>query len=207
MVTRAYINNNTPFVSLLIVGLLFISNGLTLLFEGLSDEFLLFPQDIKQVGKWYKLLTYPFYVGGLAQWLHSAIVILMSGYVLERRLTKEKVIGLMALSSITGGLIFSLIKVNTLALNVPIASPTMITWGVSSCAFVLVIKQIKASTLLDKIVAGLYLVSLLSMDFIDLGFAMGQVAVILLGLAYGLAFGRIKENATSSDFAKSWLDE
>jgi len=184
---KDYLINNKPRISLLLVGIFFISNLLTLLFDGLYNVILLFPQDIKSVWKWYKLLTYPFYVCGLSRWFYNGIAIVIAGYIIEQRLSAIKVIALIALSSVIGGIIFSIVNIDD-PINRPIASLSMIAWGLYSCAFILVVKKIRSSILFEKIVAGLFIVSLLSMSSEDYGFHLGQIGVIIFGLIFGFIF-------------------
>lgn len=191
---KDYLKNNKPKFSLLLVCVFFISNILTTLNQDLYQLVLLFPQDIKNISTWYKLLTYPFYTGGLLKWFYSGIIIILSGYIIELRLSKVKLVALIALSSIIGGLIFSTINISD-PLNIPIASPVMIIWGLSSCAFMLILRNIKSSNLFEKIVAALFVISLLSIESFDYGFVLGQICVIIFGLLFGLVFGESKSIA------------
>lgn len=194
---KNYLINNRPGISLLLVKIFFMSTLLTFLIEELHQTILLYPQDIKNIWTWYKLLTYPFYVNGLLNWLYDGIAIIIAGYIIEHRVSKRKVIALIVLSSIIGGLIYSIINVND-PLNSPIGSPTMIAWGLLSCAFILIIKKIRSSILFEKIVAGLFIVSLLSIEVIDYGLLAGQIAVIIFGILYGLIFDEKKTTTNIS---------
>lgn len=203
---KDYLKNKKPRISLFLVSILFISNILTFFSDGLYQTIILFPKDIQNVSTWYKLLTYPLYVGGLIKWIHSGIVIIIAGYIIEHRLSKAKVISLIVLSSIIGGLIFSSIKVND-PLNTPIASPTMITWGMSTCAFILIVKKIKTSMLFEKLLVGCFIFSLLTIEFIDNGFLIGQIGVMIFGLLYGLIFDKGEPQITRGSLQNLLADE
>lgn len=184
---KNYLKNNRPIIALSIVYVFFLTNILTLLSDEIYNAVVLFPQDIKNILTWYKLVTYPFYTNGLVRWLHNGLVIVIAGYIVEQRLSRKKVIVFFALTSIIGGLIYSIINVDD-PLNRPIASPVMISWGLFSCAFILILKRIKSSLLFEKIVFGLFIISLLFIDFIDFGFFAGRLSVIIFGMLYGLIF-------------------
>lgn len=115
----------------------------------------------------------------------------MAGYIVEKRLAKMKVVVLILLTTIIGGLIYCLFNLYG-PLNRSIASPVMMTWGLASCALTLVLKEFKTTILLEKISAILFILSLLSIQYFDDGFFIGQLGAIIFGLIYGLVLGKPK---------------
>ncbi|MDB5191134.1 MAG: putative Membrane protein [Segetibacter sp.] len=180
-----YLVKNKPGVSLYLTGVLFITNIITLITTHLDAYILLYPQDITNVLLWYKLVTYPLFVGGFFAWFQSALVIVSAGYFIEPKFERKKVLLLIALSSVIGGLAYAMANLDD-PFNQPIASPTMITWGLSACAVTLILKRIKTAPLMEKIIAGLFLLSFFNLNPSDTGYFLGQVSVIVVGLLFGL---------------------
>ena len=175
---KNYLIKQRPRISLILILILFVSNIITLTFYDTQKYILLFPSlDLFEPWNWYRLITYPLYVGGLIAWFHNSLVIVLTGYIIENRLKKQKIIVLIFLSSIIGGLIYVLLnRDNPL---VPIASPTMITWGYWAAAIVIGLNHWKSLILFEKIVLALCLLSILSVWNDNIGFFSGQIIVIL----------------------------
>ena len=113
----------------------------------------------------------------------------------------------MVLSSIAGGLAYSIIHLNTLIEEQSaVASPGAISWGLISCAFILVIKQFRSSTLFEKIVAGLFIliaaytitIFSISGDYIDYGHVAVIIASIIIGGIFGIVFEDREEEREST---------
>ena len=119
---KTYLKENKPKIALILVLILFLSNILTLLIPGATELIILYPTNISEPWNWYRLLTYSLYVGGLWTWLHNSLVIVLTGYVVESKLSKGEILILVLLSSIIGGLMFMIFNQNQ-SLNLPVANP------------------------------------------------------------------------------------
>ena len=176
---KDYLIKQRPGISLILISIFFASNIITLIFDVTQKYILLFPNlELIEPWNWYRLITYPLYIGGLITWFHNTLVIVLTGYIIENRLNKQNIIGLILLSSIIGGLIYVLFNRDNLL--VPIASPVMITWGYWSAAIVIGLNYWKSLILFEKIVLALCLLSILSIWNDNIGFFLGQIIVILI---------------------------
>ena len=90
--------------------------------------FFLYPSNLHQPWNYYRLFTYPLYVGGGINWFQNSLVILVTGYVIEYRLVKKDIYILIGLSSFIGGLIYIILNQEPNFIK-PIATPSMISWG------------------------------------------------------------------------------
>jgi membrane associated rhomboid family serine protease len=176
---KDYLVKQRPRISLILILILFVSNIITLIFYDTQKYILLFPSlDILEPWNWYRLITYPLYVGGLITWLHNSLVIVLTGYIIENRLKKQNIIGLILLSSIIGGLIYIILNHDNPL--IPIASPAMITWGYWAAAIVIGLNYWKSLILFEKIVLILCLLSILSIWNDNFVFLLGQIIVIVM---------------------------
>ncbi len=174
---KTYLKNNRPKISLILITVLFFSNILTLFIPKLSEIVLLYPSNLFEPLNWYRLITYPLYVGGLLTWVYNALVILLTGFIIENRLKKPDLIGLITLSSIIGGLIFMIINHGE-SYDIPIATPTMISWGYWSASIIIGLRFWRTLNLFEKIVIILCFLSVFSIGNENFGFLLGQLTVI-----------------------------
>jgi len=176
---KDYLIKQRPKISLILILILFASNTITLIFDETQKNILLFPNlELIEPWNWYRLITYPLYIGGLITWFHNSLIIVLSGYIIENRLKKQDIIGLILLSSIIGGLIYVLFnRDNPL---VPMASPSMITWGYWAAAIVIGLNYWKSLILFEKIVLAFCLLSIISIWNDNIGVFLGQIIVILM---------------------------
>jgi membrane associated rhomboid family serine protease len=175
---KNYLLENRPRISLILIIVLFVSNILTLVISQLYNIVLLFPSNLSEPWNWYKLITYPLYVGGLKTWFLNSLVIILTGYIIESRVKKADMIGLILISSIIGGLFFILLNQSN-EFNAPIATPTMISWGYWTAAIVIGLKYFKSLNLFEKIVLFLCFLSIFSLWNDNFGFLIGQIGVIV----------------------------
>ena len=171
--------NNLPKISMALVGTFLISSILTLAIPKFGDCVLLYPSNLREPLSWYRLLTYPFYVGGLIPWFHNALVILLTGYIIEKRISRKDLIGLIILSCLIGGFLYILLNQGDIY-DTPMASPTMISWGYWSAAIVIGLKIWKNLSKAEKVIMLLCVASMLSAWDENLGFFIGQLSVILI---------------------------
>ncbi len=176
---KEYLKTHNPRVTLILIGLLFISNILVLFIPSLRQAVLLYPSNLNEPMNWYRFITYPLYVGGLLSWFHNAVVLYFTGLIFEVRLTKRPTILIIFISVLIGGLVAIILNQGD-PINRPIASPSMISWGYWSTAIVTGIFYWKSTNLLEKIILGLCIVSLLSINNPDHGFLIGQIVVIVV---------------------------
>lgn len=174
-----YLKSNKPKISLTLILLLFISNIITLLIPKISDAILLYPSNLYELLNWYRLITYPLHVGGLLAWIHNSIVIVLTGFIIENKLKKQGLIGLILLSTVIGGLIFIIINYDNLY-NARIAGPTMISWGYWSATIIIGLKYWRTLNQFEKIVMFLSFLSILSIRNDNFGFLLGQLSVIII---------------------------
>jgi membrane associated rhomboid family serine protease len=187
-----YLIKKSPKISLILILILFVTNLLTLLIVPFGNFVMLYPSNLNEPLNWYRLLTYPCYVGGLLTWLINSLVVFLTGYIIENRIKRLYIIILIALSSFIGGLVFILINKDD-PNNIPIASPTMISWGYWTAAIVLGIKFWKTLNLFERIILFLCILSVLSIGNQNIGFLLGQIAVITTSCIWTLII--LKKNS------------
>ncbi|MFZ0281380.1 MAG: rhomboid family intramembrane serine protease [Bacteroidales bacterium] len=175
---REYFKNNLPRLSLILIAIFFIFNILTLIFQKLGNILFLYPSNLHEPWNWYRFVTYPLYAGGLIKWFLSSLSFLFLGYLIEHRIKKSDLIGLIIISSVIGGLVFTIINQND-SYNIPIASPTMISWGYWAAGMVIGIKFLKELSTIEKTILILYALSIFSIEAQDKGFLVGQIIVII----------------------------
>jgi len=176
---REYFKNSLPRISLILIAIFFVFNIFTIVFQGLGDTLFLYPSNLKEPLNWYRFITYPLYVGGLTKWFLSSLAFLLLGYLIEHRVRRSDLIGLIILSSLIGGLVFTIINQND-SHNIPIASPTMISWGYWAAGMIIGIKFFKELNTFEKIILILYALSIFSIQAQDKGFLVGQIIVIII---------------------------
>jgi membrane associated rhomboid family serine protease len=189
---KDYLIRQRPRISIILISLLFVSNIITLVFYDTQKYILLFPSlDLLEPLNWYRLITYPLFVGGLIAWFHNSLIIVLTGYVIENRLKKQNIIGLILLSSIIGGLTY--ISFNHDNPLTPIASPAMITWGYWAASIVIGLNYWKSLNHFEKVVLILCFMSILSIWNDNNGFLYGQVLVIIVIMILTLIQIKIKK--------------
>lgn len=187
---KTYLNNKRLKISLFLVTILFVSTILTLVFPRLGEIVLLYPSNLDEPLNWYRLLTYPLFGAGLLDWFYNSLAILLTGYIIENKIKRNELIGLIVLSSIIGGLIFIIINYGA-KYNSPIASPIMISWGYWSATIVIGLRNWRTLNLFERIVMILCFLSVLIIWHDNLGFFIGQLSVILtIVLLTILKFGK-----------------
>jgi membrane associated rhomboid family serine protease len=169
---------NIPVISIILVSILFITNILTLYFPFVGDAVLLYPSRIAEPLNWYRFLTYPLYVSGLLAWIINSIIIVATGFVIESRLNKKEIYGLIVLSTIAGGLGFALMNLNDVN-NVSLAAPVMISWGYWSATVVIGLKFWKELKISEKVITVLCFISVFSIWDIYIALTLGKVLVVL----------------------------
>jgi len=174
---KTYIKSKLPKISIFLIAILFVSNILTFIIPTLSKFFVLYPSNLHEPFNWYRLITYPLYVGGLLAWIYNSLIIILTGFIIENKLKTKNMISLILLSSIIGGLTYIIINQGETN-NIPIAAPSMISWGYWSATIIIGIRYWRTLNLFEKLVMILCILSTLSIINIDFGFFIGQLAVI-----------------------------
>jgi len=139
---------------------------------------LLYPSNLDEPLNWYRLLTYPLFGAGLLNWFYNSLAIVFTGYIIENKIKRRELIGLIVLSSIIGGLVFIIINYGA-EYNSPIASPIMITWGYWSAAIVIGLRNWRTLNPFERIIMVLCFLSVLIIWHENLGLFIGQLSVIL----------------------------
>jgi len=188
---KQYLKEELPKISLGLIIMFFISNILTLYAARIGNAFLLYPSNLYEPLNWYRLLSYPLYVGGGLSWLHNSLVIFLTGYIIESRIQKKDLFVLILLSSIIGGLSFVIFNQGDYH-NAPIASPTMISWGYWSMCVIVGLKYWRTLNIFEKIIVILCFASILSLGNDNFGFFIGQLCVIVGIAIFGVI--RIKNH-------------
>ncbi|RIJ46265.1 rhomboid family intramembrane serine protease [Maribellus luteus] len=195
---KAYIKSNWPKLSVVLVGLFFITGILSLTIPAFGKMVLLYSSNLAEPLNWYRLLTYPLYGGGLLNWAHNALVMVLTGFILENRISKKEILAIIVLSAITGGLLFIFLNQNA-GYDLTVASPVMISWGYCSATIVIGLKCWGRLNVFEKVVVIMCLASLLSVWNDNIGFLVGQISVItIIGLVTLIRF-RGKELARESN--------
>jgi len=176
---KYYLITKRPRISIYLILILFVSNLITLIFSQIGEVVMLYPSNLGEPWNWYKLITYPLYVGGIVKWFLNSLAILCYGYVIENRIKRTDLFGLILISGIVGGLFFMIFNQNN-EFNVPIASPTMIAWGYWAATIVIGLKFLKSLNLFEKIILGLGFLSILNIWNDNLGFLFSQIIVIVV---------------------------
>lgn len=176
------LKKDIPKVSIILVSILFITNILTLYIPVLGNALMFYPSNLTKPFNWYRLLTYPLYVSGLFVWITNSIIILATGYIIESRLNKKQVIGLIILSSIIGGIGFAIMNFNDIK-NVSLVSPVMISWGYWSVTIVVGLKCWKEFKIFEKIITVLCLISTIAIWDVQIGLVVGKVSVVLVTMS------------------------
>ena len=111
-------------------------------------------------------------------WFHNALVIILTGFIVENKVQNKDLLGLILLSSIIGGLIYIALNQGN-SYDIPIASPTMISWGYLAATIILGVRYWRTLNLFEKVVTILCFLSILSIGDDNFGFFLGQLAVII----------------------------
>lgn len=191
---KGYLIKKRPKITMNLALIFFVStilrNILTKIFYQIDDYILLYPYNLYEPLNWYRLLTYPFYIYNIIVWFHIALVITLTGYIVENRIKKIDLYGLIILSCVAGGLIYIIINRND-ELNIPIASPVMITWGYWAAAIVIGFRFWRSLNLFEKIIVICCVISILSLWNDNYGYIIGQLTVIVLVMI--ITFIKIKQ--------------
>ena len=98
VIVKQYLKSKPPKISLVLTIVFFISNILTLYFPKLTNAILLYPSNLYEPLNWYRLLSYPLYIGGLFSWFHISLIIVLTGYIIENKIRKLELLGLVTAS-------------------------------------------------------------------------------------------------------------
>ncbi len=173
-----YLKSNSPKVTLILILTLFISNILCLFIDSIANNIVLYPSNLTEPWNWYRLLTYPLFVGGLSSWIFISIVIFFTGLIIERKLKRIEIIRLIFISSFVGGMIFTIINYGNEYCR-PIASPIMILWGYFGATLVIGFKYWNSLNLFEKIIIHLCFLLILMIYNNNFGFLIGEISVII----------------------------
>lgn len=176
---KTYLKSNQPKISLILITIFFVSNILTFLIPSIRDIFLLYPSNLPEPLNWYRLITYPLYVGGSLTWFHNSMIIILTGFIIENKVKKQDLIGLIILSSVIGGLIYIILNQGEVY-NRPIATPSMISWGYWSATIIIGLKYWRTLNVFEKLVMILCFLSIWSIGSENTGFLFGQLSVITI---------------------------
>ncbi len=179
------------YISTCLVIILFISNIITIFIPKIGYFVLLYPTNLFEPWNWYRYFTYPLYVNGLINWLLNSICILCYGYLIEKRMKKSDLIGLILISTIIGGLLYTIITYHNLG-YMPIASPTMISWGYGAASIVAGVKFWKTISLVEKIIFAICFLGIFSLYTDNLGILLSQISVFIIALSFTMI--RLKQN-------------
>ncbi len=100
---------------------------------------LLYPHPHHESMEWYRLLSYPLCILSLFSWFFFSVAILLSGYVIEKRVPSVSYLLLIILSAVAGGLTYQLMYQDPFE-NVPLAGPGMLCWGNIGAAVIIGMK-------------------------------------------------------------------
>ncbi len=171
---KEYLITERPRITIYLILILFVSNFITLIFAQIRRLVMLYPSNLGEPCNWYKIITYPLYVGGLFIWFLNSLALLCYGYVIENRIKRNDIFGLILISSIVGGLFFMIFNQNN-KLDVPIASPSMIACGYWAATIVIGLKFWKSLNLIEKIILRLAFLSILIIWNDNLEFLFSQM--------------------------------
>jgi len=100
---KDYLLTKRPRITIYLILILFVSNIITLISSQIGALVMLYPSNLGEPWNWYRLITYPLYVGGLVTWFLNSLVMLCYGYIIENRIKRTDLIGLILISGIIGG--------------------------------------------------------------------------------------------------------
>ena len=173
---KEYLREHRPDFAVLMVIVFLLFTILTLMFPLLGKVVLLEPSNLYDPLSWYKLLTYPLYGTGLVTWINHSIILVLIGFIIEKKVKRLDLIGLVIMSTIVGGFLY--IVFNQDGPNVGIASPVMISWGYLGVGIVIGLKDWQYLNLFEKILVILFCLSVPSIYNDNLGFLLGQLTVL-----------------------------
>jgi len=174
-----------PKYSIALIIILFIGTLITSFWNEYYNIVLLHPSDLYEYNNWYRYLSYPLYVSGLNQWFWNSLSIFICGGILERRSFDKHIIYITLLSTLIGGVIYTILNQNQ-QYEIPMASPHMISWGFFGAAFVIGIKNWKELRNYEKIILVLGFIGIIFISRDNIGFYVGTLAVIGLMIVYTL---------------------
>ena len=85
---KEYLITKRPRITIYLILILFVTNFITLIFSQIGELVMLYPSNLGEPWNWYRLITYPLYVGGLIAWFLNSLPILCYGYVIENRIKR-----------------------------------------------------------------------------------------------------------------------
>ncbi|MDP4185949.1 MAG: hypothetical protein Q8862_12415 [Bacteroidota bacterium] len=182
---KEFLIEKKPRLSIVIAIVFFVVNILTQTIPMLSNFLVLYPHNLYEPQSWYRFLTYPLYVGGLLNWIHFSLVIILTGYIIENRTNEKLIYTILILSTVIGGLVCAIFNQNQ-PIDVSIGSPTIIAWGFWSAAVVAGIKLWHSLAKFERWILILCFVYTLNITIGNLGSFLSQISVILIIALYCL---------------------
>jgi membrane associated rhomboid family serine protease len=174
-----------PTYSITLIIILFVATLITSFWNEYYNIVLLRPLDLNEYSNWYRYLSYPLYVSGLNEWFWSSLSIFVCGGILESRSFKKHIIYITLLSTLIGGVIYTMLNQNQ-QYEIPMGSPHMISYGFFAAAFVIGIKNWKELRNYEKIILVLGFIGIIFISRDNLGFYAGTMAVIGIMVVYTL---------------------
>jgi membrane associated rhomboid family serine protease len=171
---------------LLLISTILIQTGGMFIEIEIARFFMLYTSNLYEPLNWYRFLTYPF-AGSLFSWIGVTSVILPAGYIIEKRTCKRNLVLIILISTILGGLLFTLVNRND-GLNRSIASPGLIAWGFWITAITCGIINWKLFQKIEKAIIIFFVLSVFKFDHADFGYFIAQIGVVAAVLAFILVF-------------------
>ncbi len=188
---KKYLLENRPKFTITLILILFLSTIITFLLPGINNLIFLRTDNLTQAFNWYRFLTYPLITGGILNWLHNSLVLILTGYIFENRTIRKQMISICLISTLVGGLVFVLSNHNTIQILI---GPSMISWGYLAATIVCGFKNWKTLNLFEKIIFILSMISLLSVIAPDdIGIIFGQIAVVISVIIFAFGFKTFKK--------------
>lgn len=180
---KDFLIEKRPRLCLLIIGVFFIFNILTIFIPIVGNTVILYPANLSQPLTWYRFITYPLFVGGLTNWVYASLVIVLTGYLIENRGNRIVVFSILFLSTIVGGVVYALLS-KYKGEDVPFASPTIIAWGFWGAGIVAGIKNRHVLSKVEKWIFGIIILCILNLTIGNFETCMSQLLVIVVCGSY-----------------------
>jgi membrane associated rhomboid family serine protease len=131
---KSYLIENRPRTIINIVCLFFLTTLLVIVLnitghENIANYLYLYTSNVFEPRNYYRLVTSACFSGSLITWFFVSIALILSGFIIEQRTTKKRIIQLTIFSAMVGGLIFIILKNDKT--NIPYIGQSMIV-----CAFI-----------------------------------------------------------------------
>ena len=182
---KEYLLKKRPRIAIYLTCILFISTILLFALPQIGSLIALHPSNLKEALNWYRFLTYPLIVGGLGPWILNSLALIGYGYIIENRLKRKEIIILIMSSIIIGGVFYTIFNQRDIY-NIPMASPTMISWAYWASAMVIAIRFWNSLNVFEKIIFVLGVISITSIYNENRGFLYAQLLVILFSLFFNI---------------------